>query len=373
MTGRAPAALTRILEGSVLLFPGRIPGQIRLQFPDGRPSRRLCRHEPCDKNLEVARCEVADDCRDFPGRGYKRSPMQKNTEQNTLKVSIALTVVLGVIGVASGLATGSQAMIFDGMYSFVDVAPTIVSLIVVKLLARGASHRFQFGYWHLEPLVAVLRDSILVIACIYAGVDAVKTLSSGGHDVAYGMAAVWAGGFCVVGFVMTLYLAQRAKELRSPMLALDARSWLVSACLSLALVAGFAIAIAIEGTAFQGWVPYLDGIALLTMALIMLPMPLLGLWRSMKDVLQVAPDELDQRVHAVMGDILKQHGFIDYTSYIAKAGRTRFVEIHVLVSPDSRIDIGMADGLRRDIATRLDATFPGFWLTIDFTADRAWL
>ena len=42
------------------------------------------------------------------------------------------------------------------MYSFVDVVPTMVSLIVVKLIARGSSHRFQYGYWHLEPLVADL-------------------------------------------------------------------------------------------------------------------------------------------------------------------------------------------------------------------------
>jgi predicted Co/Zn/Cd cation transporter (cation efflux family) len=64
-------------------------------------------------------------------------PTQSSAEQATLKFSIALTVVLGVVGVASGLATGSQAIIFDGMYSFVDVVPTIVSLIVVKLIAHG--------------------------------------------------------------------------------------------------------------------------------------------------------------------------------------------------------------------------------------------
>src|SRR4051795_13272934 len=80
---------------------------------------------------------------------------QTNQEQATLKFSISLTVLLGVLGVASGLSTGSQAIIFDGMYSFVDVIPTIVSLVVVKLIAQGSSHRFQYGYWHLEPLVAV--------------------------------------------------------------------------------------------------------------------------------------------------------------------------------------------------------------------------
>src|SRR5262245_57380145 len=207
--------------------------------------------------------------------------MQASTEQGTLKFSIALTVFLGVLGVASGLVTGSQAIIFDGMYSFVDVVPTIVSLLVVKLIARGASHRFQFGYWHLEPLVAVLRDSILVVACIYAGIDAVNTLTSGGHDVQYGRAALWAGILCVIGFAMTLFLSRRARALQSPMLELDARSWAVSAFLSVALLIGFALATALAGTPMRGWIPYLDAIALLGMALIMLPMPVLGLWRSM--------------------------------------------------------------------------------------------
>ena len=79
-------------------------------------------------------------------------PKQSSAEQATLKFSIALTVCLGLLGVGSGLATGSQAIIFDGMYSFVDVVPTVMSLLVVKLISRGNSHRFQFGYWHLEQI-----------------------------------------------------------------------------------------------------------------------------------------------------------------------------------------------------------------------------
>lgn len=299
--------------------------------------------------------------------------MQANAEQATLKFSIALTVLLGVLGVASGLATGSQAIIFDGMYSFVDVVPTIVSLLVVKLIARGTSQRFQFGYWHLEPLVGVLRDSILAVACIYAAIDAVNTLGSGGQDVEYGLAALWAGVLCVIGFAMTLFLSRRAKALQSPMLKLDGRSWLVSAFLSLALLIGFVIATALAGTPLQGWIPYLDAIALLSMALVMLPMPLIGLWRSMSEVLQVAPGELDAQVHTVMDSVVKERQFLDYSSYIAKAGRGRFVEIHVLVSPESRIDTATADAIRRDVSDRLNAGTPNFWLTIDFTADRRWL
>ena len=299
--------------------------------------------------------------------------MTATDEQTTLKFSITLTVVLGLMGVASGLSTGSQAIIFDGMYSFVDVVPTVISLVVVKLIAQGSSHRFQYGYWHLEPLVGVFRDSILVVACIYAAVDAVSSLSSGGNDVAYGLAALWAGVLCLVGLGMTLFLGRRAKSLDSPMLKLDARSWMVSTFLSFALLISFAIASALVGTGFQRWIPFLDAIALLSMALIMLPVPLFGLWRSFRDVLQVAPDELDDQVQAVMRSVVKEQAFAEYTSYVAKAGRARFIEIHILVSSDSQINIATADGIRRDISQRLHAARPNFWLTIDFTADRTWL
>jgi len=295
------------------------------------------------------------------------------TEQGTLKFSIALTVFLGVLGVASGLVTGSQAIIFDGMYSFVDVVPTVVSLLVVKLIARGTTHRFQYGFWHLEPLVAVLRDAILAIACVYAGIDAVNALSGGGQDVEYGRAASWAGILCAIGLAMTWFLSRRAKALKSPMLKIDARSWLVSAFLSLGLLIGFALATVLAGTRFESWVPYLDAIALLAMALIMLPMPVVGLWRSMSDVLQVAPSELDLRVHAVMDRVIEERQFLEYSSYIAKAGRGKFVEIHILVAPGTRIDIGTADALRSEVSERLNAGSPTFWLTIDFTADRRWL
>ena len=109
------------------------------------------------------------------------------------------------------------------------------------------------------------------------------------------------------------------------------------------------------------------------MALIMLPMPLLGLWRSMSDVLQVAPNELDARVHAVMNGVIEERKFLEYSSYIARAGRGQFVEIHILVAPGHRMDIATADTIRSEVSQRLNAGSPTFWLTIDFTADRRWL
>ncbi|MGH8088027.1 MAG: cation transporter, partial [Stenotrophomonas sp.] len=79
--------------------------------------------------------------------------METTREQRVLKFSIGVTVAVSATGFTGGLLVGSQAILFDGVYSLVDVALTLVALAVLRLLGREGSSRFQYGYWHLEPMV----------------------------------------------------------------------------------------------------------------------------------------------------------------------------------------------------------------------------
>jgi predicted Co/Zn/Cd cation transporter (cation efflux family) len=54
------------------------------------------------------------------------------SETGALKLSIVVTALTGVAGMAAGFKIGSRAIMFDGMYSFVDV-----------LLTFGALRRFS--------------------------------------------------------------------------------------------------------------------------------------------------------------------------------------------------------------------------------------
>src|SRR6476469_1285097 len=228
--------------------------------------------------------------------------MDTGPEQRLLKLSIALTIAVWGIGVVCCLWVHSQAIVFDGMYSLVDVVLTTGSLAVSRLVASEGSHQFQYGYWHLEPLIEVFGGAILALACVYAVINAANGLIGGGHAVEFGFGAAWAGILSVVGLSMALYVRGHAKRMQSGLLALDSRTWLVSGLLSLALLIGFAIAIAIEETQFAPWIPYLDSIILLCIALAMLPVPMFATWRAAREVLQVAPLELDEPVKTTMQD-----------------------------------------------------------------------
>src|SRR3954454_9492191 len=112
--------------------------------------------------------------------------MGPDSEQRALKLSLGVTALTGVAGVAAGFMIGSRAIIFDGMYSFVDVMMTFAALTVSKLLTQEPTRRFQFGYWHLEPLVGAVESVILITVCVYAAINAVQGLMSGGNAVSYG-------------------------------------------------------------------------------------------------------------------------------------------------------------------------------------------
>ena len=299
--------------------------------------------------------------------------MDSAREQTALKLSTALTLVIGLVGIYSGLVTGSHAIVFDGIYSFVDVIVTLTSLAVSRLLAREGSRRFQYGYFHLEPLLALVGGSVLAIACIYAAINSFFSIMSGGHIVSFGRAGLWAATLSLCGFSMSVYIGGQARALDSMLLKLEARSWMVTTALSVALLVSFVLAALLQRTALHSWVRYIDPLVLLGIAVSILPAPLSTVSHAMREVLQLAPDKLDQQVHVVMDEVAVRHGFIEYSSHAAKIGQTQFVEIHVLVKPNSAVHISTADTIRGLVASRLNAVGPQLWLTLDVTADRAWM
>lgn len=91
-------------------------------------------------------------------------------------------------------------------------------------------------------------------------------------------------------------------------------------------------------------------------------------------MLGVAPDDLDQRVRTALDSLMLERGFLRYSSHVAQVGRVRFTEIHILVPADLRVEtVGAVDDIRREVAARLEASWPQTWLAVDLTADPEWM
>jgi predicted Co/Zn/Cd cation transporter (cation efflux family) len=83
---------------------------------------------------------------------------------------------------------------------------------------------------------------------------------------------------------------------------------------------------------------------------------------------------LDNQVQAVMRNIVQERGYLDFASYVAKIGRMRFIDIHILLPAQAELGtIAAVDDVRAEIATRLGGDIRAEWLNIIFTSNRTWM
>ncbi len=299
--------------------------------------------------------------------------MDTREEQRFLQLSIAVTLGLGAIGVVFGVLIASQSIIFDSFYSLIDVAMTAVALLVSRLVARGDTRQFQYGFWHLEPMVTALSATVLAASCIYGFLSAAASLTLGGHAIAFGPGAIYAALSGVISLLMALYVRRQAARLNSELLRLDARAFLIGGILSFGLLASFGIGLYLDGGRHASVLPYIDPVVLMVITACVVPLPLATIWRAIKEIFQVAPAELDARVRAAVGAVVGRHGFLACKTHVLKFGRAQFIEANIVVPPDFRISgVQDLDRIRQEISDELGETPDQRWLTIDFTADPKW-
>lgn len=295
-------------------------------------------------------------------------------EQRLLRQSIAVTVIVSSFGVGFGLLSGSLSIVFDGVFSAIDAAMSGLALLVSRLVTTGDNRRFQFGYWHIEPMVLAFNGGMLMLLCFYAFLNAVDSLLAGGRALAFDWAIAYAVIVCITCFGMFFYEQRRNRSIGSDFVRLDAQSWLMSATITSALLVAFGAAIAVQGTGWERLTPYVDPVVLAVLTLGLVFVPVRTVRKALQEILLITPPELDRQVREVMEKIVAKYDFRSFTSYVAKVGRAQFIEIHVAVTPDWPLSsVAASDSIRREIGDALGGEGPQRWLTIDFTADPRWL
>ncbi|MGR0188760.1 cation diffusion facilitator family transporter [Azospirillum aestuarii] len=304
------------------------------------------------------------------------------TEQKVLRLSIAVTVLLAGAGVLFGLLSGSFAIVFDGIYSLVDASMTMVTLLVSNLIAASTSagprrgklaERFTMGFWHLEPMVLGLNATLLMGAAIYALINAVGSLMTGGRDLAFDHAIVYTAVTVVVAAGMAVFATRANRTVRSDFLALDAKSWIMAAALTAALLVAFVFGHLIQGTRLQWVSPYIDPAVLALVCLVVIPIPVGTMRQALADVLLVTPPDLKRHVDAVASDTVRRHGFASYRAYVARVGRGRQIELFFIVPsgwPPRMLEEW--DKIRDEVGAAIGGEGPDRWLTIVFTSDLEW-
>ena len=293
-------------------------------------------------------------------------------EQGVLRKSILATLCIAMTGVAFGLLSGSQAILFDGVFSLIDALIVTLSLGVSRLLMSEGNRRFQYGYWHIEPIVVAFNGTVLMLLCLYAFLNAVRGLLSGGRDLNFDQAIVYGAAMVVICFGMYFYERRSNGRIKSQFIRLDMQGWLMSAMIGSGLLLAFSAALLAQGTRFEYLVPYADPAILAVLTAVLMFLPLGAVGKALKEIFQVAPSGLDARIRTFMDNLVEERGFITYSSYVARVGRARFIEIYIVLPADYPLQgIATLDAIRAEIGEYIGEPGPQRWLTIMFTGDES--
>jgi predicted Co/Zn/Cd cation transporter (cation efflux family) len=257
-----------------------------------------------------------------------------------------------------------------------------LSLLVVRLISLSTNvdalqsrlnQRFTMGFWHLEPIVLGVSGTLMIGAALYAAVNAVDALMSGGREIALGPAILFAVLSIIAEIGLAVFIRRVNRSIGSEFIALDGKNWVVSASMSAAYLVAFVGGWLLGGTQWAWLVPYIDPAILLVVCLFVMVAPLGTVRQALKDILLITPLDLQAHVDAVARAIVARHGFLEYRSYVAKVGRGEQIELFFVVRADDPPRALLEwDRLRDEIGDALGEESTDRWLTIMFTTDREW-
>ncbi len=291
-------------------------------------------------------------------------------EHRALGVSMFYGIVLAAVGIAIGVVTGSQIILFDGFYTFLGIALSWMAMRVSRLVASGPTSRYPFGREALVPLIIGVEAVALLATCAYASFNAVLSILHGGDTLTSG----WGVGYAIVSLLVPTsvwwWLRRMASD--SELVRAEATQWLTGGALGSGMIVAYTLAHALAGTTWKPATHYLDPSLVIVACLIFVAPPLKMIRTTFIELVEGSPDSdlrgpADEAVNAVSTTF----GLAQRNLRMTKIGRKFYVELEFTVEPSWTVE--QSDLVRNALAERLDALPHDLWLTVEFTANpSAW-
>ena len=140
----------------------------------------------------------------------------------TSKITITTNILLSAIKLFAGIVGRSGAMIADAIDSFSDVLSTIAIMMGLKLAKQPADEDHPYGHEKMEPIVAKILASVLLITALIIGFNSIKNIINGTTVVPAKIAVYAAILSIIVKEWMYRYTVKGAKKIESSALMADA-------------------------------------------------------------------------------------------------------------------------------------------------------
>ena len=295
-------------------------------------------------------------------------------ENKILKISMVGALFFALFGIAWGWTVQSEMIIFDGLYSFISLALTMLSLYINNFMAKKELDKYPFGKYILEPLVISLKSLIIGGMCLYSLIGAIQDIVNGGNSVEYGSALIYSIVSVIGCGGVYIFMKKKGEKISSEMVKVEASQWLMDTLLSIGVLVGFVIAMILRNTRFSGLNVYIDPMMVIMVSVVFIKMPIQSFINSFKEILCVkANDEINDDIYFIVKEIEKEYKFEDSISRVSKIGGELRIEIDFIYNEESKLkDLDQMDCVREKVYDAIKHINYNKWLNVSFTGDKKW-
>jgi len=297
-------------------------------------------------------------------------------DRRLLLLSVYASAGFAVLSSVWGILSGSSMIVFDGLYSFASIGLSGLGLFALRFTARGADERFPWGREVVEPMVVVVKATTLAALCAYAAVGGALDVVAGGRPVAAGWAVVYAVIATAGGLAVTVVLRRAARRGRSSELVrAEAAEWMGDTLLSVGVLVGFGVAVALDAAGRADLAAYVDPAMVVLVSLAFLRVPARLVAGGLREILSMSPPaDVLERLNAEVEQVRERFGLRESWLRASRVGGRMDIEIDFLLDePDARVrTVADCDAARRDVHDRLAALGYERSVVVAFTGDPRW-
>ena len=274
------------------------------------------------------------------------SPEREAATKRSTWISVIVNIVLTVTQVATGVLSGSQGLIADGVHSLSDLIADFVVLLAVHHSKKAPDEDHHYGHQRYENAASMVLGGLLLAVGIGMVWSAVHKLQTPESIPTVHLLALWVAlGALIAKELLFRYMLAVAERVRSSMLV--ANAWHARSDAASSLVVGIGIAGNLLGFAL------LDPIAALIVGCMVSKMGWSFLWDALHDLTDRAANE--EQIAAISTEILATPGVLGlHELKTRKTGDMILADVHLEIDGSLSVTEGhdIAELARINVMTR---------------------
>jgi cation diffusion facilitator family transporter len=262
-------------------------------------------------------------------------------------LSFTSNLLLMVLKLTVGIATGSLAVLSDGIDSAEDAIASVFVFFSIRLSRQPADEAHPYGHGKAESIAAALQGLLIAGGGVFIIVQAVQRLIDRDASIETTPGLIALAATALVNVAVVLYVSRAARITGSMALRADTRHLWTNVAQAIVVLSALGLVAITGNTIF-------DPIMALALAVYLLWIAGNVLMESLGEImdtrLPAGEEQLIEQCLSANPTIRSHHGL-----RTRKAGRQRYIDVHIAVDGSQTVEAAHAlcDELSAEIGRRL--------------------